>query len=742
MVGTVHKTLEVVHGACPHDCPDTCSMLVTVEDGRATKVEGNPEHPFTQGTLCGKVSDYLDRVYSEDRLLYPMRRVGPKGSGQFERISWDEALTTITEKFKATIAEYGAEAIMPCSYLGHEGLLNGLTVGDAFFNRLGATVTERTMCISCTSTAYLMTYGPTHGTDPDTFRHSKYIVLWGCNALSTNVHLWPFIQAARKNGAKLVSIDPVRTRTAKQSDWHIPIRPGTDGALALGMMHVIINEGLTDDDYIENYTVGFEELKARVQDYPPEKVAEITGIATEDIITLAREFAATQPAVIRIGVALEKNAGGGQGIRAISCLPALVGAWRHLGGGMLQAPMWPFPIRWDVVHRPHFIKPGTRVLNQWQLGRILTNEVPLDPPVKMLFVYNCNPVTQAAEQEKILTGLARDDLFTVVSEQFLTDTADYADIVLPATTQVENLDLMFSWGHTYVTLNNAAIAPLGEAVSNTELFRRLAAKMGFEEDCFKLSDEELTMEVLDWSAPVMDGIDMDVLKAQGYAKLKIEDVPHAEGNFPTPSGKCEFVSGMGVDSNFVLPAFRQGYETYEPGEPVDPLPTFTPQRESARSNPKLAERYPLSLMSAKPHQFVNSCFANLPKHAKLQGGPRLIIHPEDAKARDITDGQLVKVFNDRGIFQAPAMINDMTRQGVVVAPLGYWRKLNPAGGTVNAATSATFTDMGHTAAVGDSLVEVAVAVENQSPLRTQLLSMISSLFARVKKAETPTKVGV
>lgn len=712
MVGTVNKPSDVVYGACPHDCPDTCSMLVTVEEGRATKVEGNPDHPFTQGTLCGKVSDYLDRVYSQDRVLYPMRRVGPKGSGQFERISWEAALTTITEQFKTTLAEYGAEAIMPCSYLGHEGLLNGLTVGDAFFNRLGATVTERTMCISCTSTAYLMTYGPTHGTDPDTFRHSKCIVLWGCNALSTNVHLWPFIQEARKNGAKLISIDPVRTRTAKQSDWHLPVRPGTDGALALGMMHVIINEGLSDDDYIEKYTVGFDQLKARAQAYSPEKVAAITGIAAEDIVTLAREFASTQPSVIRIGVALEKQAGGGQGVRAISCLPALVGSWRHLGGGMLQAPMWPFPIRWDVVHRPHFIKPGTRVLNQWQLGRILTQEIPLDPPIKVLFVYNCNPVTQAAEQEKILAGLAREDLFTVVSEQFLTDTADYADIVLPATTQVENLDVMFSWGHTYVTLNNAAIAPLGEAVPNTELFRRLAAQMGFEDACFKLSDEELAMEVLDWSAPVMEGIDMEVLKAQGYAKLKIQDVPHAEGNFPTPSGKCEFVSGMKVDSNFVLPAFRQGYDAYEPGEPVDPLPTYTPQRESVASNPELAARYPLSLMSAKPHQFINSCFANLPKHAKLQGAPCLIIHPEDAAARGITEGQEVKVFNDRGSFQVPAVINDMTRQGVVVAPLGYWRKLNPAAGTVNAATSATFTDMGHTAAVGDALVEVMAVVSS------------------------------
>lgn len=704
MVGSHSQQTKVVYGACPHDCPDTCSMLVTVQDGKAIKVEGNRDHPFTRGTLCGKVSDYLDRVYSQQRLLYPMRRVGAKGKGEFERIGWDEALNEITNRFQQTITEYGAEAIMPCSYLGHEGLLNGLTVGDAFFNRLGATVTERTMCISCTSTAYLMTYGPTHGTDPDTFRHSKYIILWGCNALSTNVHLWPFIQEARQNGAKLVSIDPVRTRTAKQSDWHLPIRPGTDGALALGMMYVMIEEDLTDDDYIAKYTIGFDQLKQRVGDYPPEKVASITGISVEDIITLAREFALTQPSVIRIGVALEKQAGGGQGIRAISCLPALVGSWRHLGGGMLQAPMWPFPIRWDVVHRPYFIKPGTRVLNQWQLGRILTES--LDPPVKALFVYNCNPVTQAAEQDKIIAGLAREDLFTVVSEQFFTDTADYADIVLPATTQIENLDLMFSWGHTYVTLNNPAIEPLGEAVSNTELFRRLAARMGFEDECFKLSDEQLVTEVLDWSSPVMEGIDLEVLKSKGFAKLKIEPVPHAEGNFPTPSGKCEFLSSMKVDSNFVIPPFRQGFEEYQPGEPIDPLPTYTPQRESLPTNPDLARRYPLNLMSAKPHQFINSCFANLPKHAKLQGEPRVIIHPHDAAKRGITEGQMVKVYNDRGAFQVPATLSDITLEGVVVAPLGYWRKISHGQNTVNAATSATFTDLGHTAAVGDSLVEV------------------------------------
>lgn len=701
---TSEKT--VVFGACPHDCPDTCSMLVTVENGKATEVRGNPDHPHTRGTLCGKVSDYLHRTYSPDRVLYPLRRVGPKGSGQFEPISWDTALDEIANRFKKIIAEYGPQAILPCSYLGHEGLLNGLNVGDAFFNKLGASIGERTFCISGTSTAYLMTCGPSHGTDPDTFVHSKYIILWGCNALSTNVHLWPFIREARQNGAKLVVIDPVRTRTAKQADWHIPIRPGTDGAFALGLMYVLINENLIDADYIEKYTVGYAELKERASEFPPERVSEITGIPVQDIVTLAREYATTKPSVIRLGVALEKQAGGGQGVRAICCLPALVGAWRYLGGGLLQAPMWPFPIKWDVVHHPEFIKPGTRVINEWRLGSALTGELNLDPPIKALFVYNCNPVTQSSEQEKIVAGLSREDLFTVVSEQFMTDTADFADIVLPATTQVENLDLMFSWGHVYLTLNIPAIAPLGEAVSNTELFRRLAARMGFEDECFKLSDEQMALEVLDWSAPVVQGIDMDLLKQQGYAKLKIDPKPHAEGNFPTPSGKCEFLSSMQVDSNYVLPVFRQGSNEFLPGDPVDPLPTYIPPRESPLSDPAQAKRYPLNLLAAKPHTFLNSCFGNLPKHRKLEREPKVIIHPEDAARRGIVQGQIVKVFNDRGSFQVAAQVSDDVRPGVVVAPLGHWRKLSHSRSTINAATSSAFADLGHVATVGDSLVEI------------------------------------
>ena len=473
-------------------------------------------------------------------------------------------------------------------------------------------------------------------------------------------------------------------------------------------MYVIINENLLDADYVEKYTVGYAELKVRVNEYPPERVSEITGIPVPDILTLAREYASTQPSVIRLGVALEKQAGGGQGVRAISCLPALVGAWRYLGGGMLQAPLFPFPVRWEALHQTQFIKPSIRIINLWQLGQALTGELSLDPPIKALFVYNCNPVTQSAEQDKIVAGLAREDLFTVVSEHFLTDTADYADIVLPATTQIENLDVMFSWGHTYVTLNQPAIAPLGESVPNTELFRRLAARMGFEDRWFQLSDEEMALEVYDWSAPVLEGIDMDLLKQQGYAKLKVNLVPHAEGNFPTLSGKCEFLSSIGVDSNFVLPTFRQGSKEYQPGDVVDPLPTYIPPRESPETNPTQAARYPLRLMSAKPHQFLNSCFGNQSKHLKIQGEQVLIIHSEDAAQRNIAAGQIVKVFNDRGAFQVVARVDDATLPGIVVTPLGYWRKLSRTANTVNVATSSTFADLGHVAVVGDSLVEVKV----------------------------------
>jgi len=686
-------------------------MLITVENGRAIEVSGNPDHPFTRGGLCVKVNNYTDRVYSPDRVLYPLRRSGPKGSGKFERISWSLALEEISTRFKQIIAEYGSQTILPYSYLGTEGLLNGLNVGDAFFNKLGASISERTFCDSGACTAYIMTLGPTSGVDPESLVHSKYIILWACNPISTNLHLWPFIAEAQKRGAKVVVIDPVRSRTAQKADWHIPIRPGTDAALALGMMHVVIAENRVDLDYVEKYAVGYEKLKERASRYTPDYVSEITGIPAEDIQKLAREYASNQPAVIRIGVAIERHRGGGQTVRALACLPALVGAWRNPGGGFLQMPLWAFPIKWEVLMRPDFIQPGTRVINQYKLGQALTGELPLDPPIKALFVYNSNPAVVSAEQDKVVQGLAREDIFTVVSEQFLTDTANFADIVLPATTQLEQFDLMFSWGHHYLTLNQPAVAPLGEAVPNVELFRRLASCMSFEDASFQLSDEQRMLEAMDWSAPVLQGITLEQLKREGFMRLNLpspdEYAPHAEGNFPTPSGKCEFVASMAAAGNFVLPLFRQGSNEFQPGEPVDSVPDYLPPRESPYTNPTRARRYPLNLLSPKSHAFLNSSYGNLPAQLRVAGEQHLIIHEKDAVQRGISDGQLVRIFNDRGSCEATARVRDTVMPGVIVVPMGYWRTLSPSHTTINALNSSAFADLGNAPAFSDTLVEVA-----------------------------------
>ena len=529
-------TTTTVRAACPHDCPDTCAMLVSVQDGRAMRVAGDPDHPITRGGLCVKVNNYQDKTYATDRLLHPMRRSGPKGSGRFEQITWDEALSEIATQFQARIAEHGGETVMPVSYLGNQGILNGLSVGDGFFHRLGATVTERTYCDSGACTAYASTIGATAGVDPESLVHSRYIILWATNTISTNLHLWPIIAEAQKNGAKVVCIDPMRHRTAQRADWHIPIRPGTDGALALALMNVIISEGLTDEDYVANYTHGYDELVERVQQYTPEWASQETGIPAEDIRTLAREYATTDPSMIRIGVAVERHAGGGQTVRSIACLPALVGAWRHVGGGLLQLPLWAHPVNWPAFMLPELRTPGTRVVNQFLLGQALTGELRLDPPITALVVYNSNPMVVCPEQDKLRRGLERDDLFTVVSDHFLTDTARYADIVLPATTALEQHDIMFSWGHFYVTLNTPAVEPEGEAVSNTELFRRLSKAMGFEDEVLFRSDEELLRASYDWSAPAMQGITLESLRETGWARLNLpskdEYAPHAEGNFP------------------------------------------------------------------------------------------------------------------------------------------------------------------------------------------------------------------
>ena len=700
---------KIVFSACPHDCPDTCAMLTTVRDGRAVEVRGNPDHPFTQGGLCVKVNDYENRVYSENRVLSPLRRTGAKGDAEFQPITWDDALQEISSRWTEIIRRDGPSAIMPYSYLGTEGILNGLNVGDAFFNKLGATVAERTFCDSAAITSFFMTCGPTAAVDPESFVHSKYIILWAINTISNNLHHWPFIAEAQRRGAKVVVIDPVATRTAKQADWHLAIQPGTDAALALAMINVIIEEDLVDHDYVAKYTVGYDELKERASGFTPDRVAAITGISAGDIRVLAREFATTQPSVIRMGVAIERNASGGNAVRAMACLPGLVGSWRHCGGGILHMPIWAFPMKWDDLSRPDWIPEGTPVINQWRLGPALLGE--LDHKVNSLFVYNSNPAVVAPEQDKILRGLAREDLFTVVSEHFITDTARYADIVLPATTQLEQFDLMFSWGHLYLTLNEPAVEPLGEAVPNTELFRRLAAAMGFDDPFWKRSDEQMAVDALDWSSPVLEGIDLDGLRETGYARLKVgspdDFVPHREGNFPTPSGKLEFKSSMAEVGNMVLPLFRQGYAAMQSGEALDPLPNYIPRNESPDTNPALAARYPISMVSPKSHAFLNSSFGNLRTQMRHSGEQMVMIHPADAGQRGIADGGEVRVFNDRGDFHAVARVTDDARQGVVVAPMGYWAKGSRNGYTVNAINPPAFADYGNAPTFSDTLVEVA-----------------------------------
>ena len=701
----MQKVDRTVLGACPHDCPDTCSMLMDVSGDKLVGVRGNPDHPFTAGRLCVKVNHYEERVHSPDRVLHPLRRSGPKGSGQFERITWDQALSEITSRWRDIIAKDGPTAILPYSYLGTQGTLNGLNAGDPFFNKLGATISERTFCDSGACTGYIMTLGPTPGMDPESFRHSKYIVLFASNPMSTNTHMWPFIAEAQKNGAKLVVVDPVRTRSAQAADWHLAIRPGTDAALAMGMIHVIITEGLTDRDYVDNYTVGFDELAQRAAEYPPERVASITGVSPDDVRKLAREYAKTQPSAIRIGVAIERNSNGGQAVRALSCLPALVGAWRKPGGGILQLPLWAFPMDWKNLMRPDWVVPGTRVLNQWLLGQALTGELALDPPIRSLFVYNANPMVVAPEQAKIRAGLGREDLFTVVSEHFITDTARYADIILPATTQAEQFDLMFSWGHLYLTLNQPAIPPQGEAVPNTELFRRLAKAMGFDDPQFRLTDEELAARAYDWSAPALQGITLDRLKREGWARLNLPSsdqfAPHAQGGFPTPSGKVELKASMAAIGNFVLDVFRQGSNEFQDGSPVDPLPGWTPSDGGGA-------RFPLSLISPKSHAFLNSGYGNMRRQLAHSGEQHVLIHPADAGSRGIAEGSSVRVASAAGEFTAIAKLSEDVLPGVVQAPMGYWPGAS-GGATVNAVNPARFGDLGRSPAFSDTRVEVTAA---------------------------------
>ena len=701
---------RVVHAACPHDCPDACGVLITIEEGRATKIQGDPEHPVTRGFLCAKVAKYLDRVYSPDRVLYPMRRVAPKGprgagstaSKSFERISWDKALDEITKKFRQIIADHGPEAILPYSYGGTLGVLNGASMDRRFFHRMGASQLARTICSSAGEEGIKSVLGVKLGTEPEQFAQSRYIIAWGANIHGNNVHLWPFVEEARRKGAKLVVIDPYRTRTAKCADWYLPINPGTDAALALGMMHVIINENLYDADYVSRYTLGFDDLKARVQDYPPEKVAGWTGISAGDIRRLAREYATQRPAAIRVNYGIQRSERGGMAMRAITMLPCLTGSWKEVGGGLQLSLSGAHGLNKEALERQDLMQKTigrpARTVNMVQLGRALTTLS--DPPVKALFVYNSNPAAVCPDQNAVIRGLQRPDLFTVVHEQFLTDTTDYADIVLPATTFFEHKDLQTGYGHYYVQVSNQAMEPVGECRSNVETFRALAQRMGYDDECFRESVDSMIDRVLDSPNPWLKGITRDRLEREHRIRLNFTAdpgetgvsaghsffLPFAEGNFRTPSGKAEF--------------YNESLKSLG----LDPVVAFTPPEESRHGSQSAG--FPLELLARKADNLLNSTFANVASVRELEPAMGdLEMHAADAEPRGIHDGDRVRAFNGRGEIVLKAHVNGSVPAGVVAARLD-WARFGPGSRNINVLTSEKLTDMGNAATFYSVCVEV------------------------------------
>jgi anaerobic selenocysteine-containing dehydrogenase len=707
---------NVVHAACPHDCPDACGVLITVQDGRATRIQGDPAHPVTRGFLCAKVAKYLDRVYSPDRVLYPMRRVRPKGAiaggspaatpseQAFERISWDEALNEIASRLRGIASASGSEAILPYSYGGTLGALNGGSMDRRFFHRLGASQLARNICSAAGEAGLKSVIGIKMGTEPEQFAHSRYIIAWASNIHANNVHLWPFISDARRNGAKLVVIDPYRTRTAACADWYLPINPGTDGALALGMMHGIISEGLHDADYVARYTVGFDDLRERVQEYPPERVEKWTGIPAADIVRLAREYATIRPAVIRLNYGVQRSEGGGMATRAIAMLPCITGSWKEVGGGLQLSTSGAYGLNKEALERTDLMltKAGlgrpARTINMVELGQALNTLQ--DPPVKALFVYNSNPAAVCPNHNDVVCGLLRPDLFTVVHEQFFTDTVDYADIVLPATTFFEHKDLQAAYGHYYLQMSDPAIDPLGECRSNVELFRGLAERMGFDDDCFAESVDQMIDAALNSENPRLHGIDRDRLQREGHVKLNFRKqfsdsgsqftafLPFAEGNFGTSSGKAELYS---EDLK------RQG---------SDPVVAFVPPAESRHG--AQARTFPLELLARKGDNFLNTSFGNLAVIQNMEEVGLLEMSAADARARGIVDGDLVRAFNHRGDIQLRARVDGAVREGVVAAKL-HWAKLSSGNRNINVLTSEKLTDLGNSATFYSVLVEVELS---------------------------------
>ena len=675
---------EIRHSVCALDCPDCCSLVLTVQDGHATRLRGNPEHPVTRGFLCGKVAQYLEREYHPDRLLYPQRRVGAKGAGRFERIGWEEALDTIAARLRAVADEFGPEAILPYSYAGTMGLLNYGGMDRRFFHRLGASRLDRTICSTAGMAGLTQALGVRYGTEPEQFRHSKLILAWGANILGTNVHLWPFVMEARRNGAKLYTIDPNRNRTGAASDKHFFINPGSDIALALAMMHVIIGEGLHDAYYVARYTDGFDGLRERVREWTPRRAAELTGIAADEIVQLAREYATTRPAAIRLNYGVQRSERGATSVRAIALLPALTGAWKDVGGGLQLSTSQAFHLNRAGLERADLQQMAlgreARIVNMTLLGQALTT---LDnPPVKALVVYNSNPAAIAPDQNAVLRGLRREDLFTVVLEQFQTDTADAADIVLPATTFLEHTDLYFAYGHYYLQMARPALTPPGETKSNVEIFRLLAARMGFGDPCFADSDDDMIRTLLDSPHPFLKDITLERLEREHSVRLNVSEdgapfLPFAEGNFGTPDGKCHFDAAT-----------------------LD----YQPPVESRHGDAALRGKYPLELISPKNDDSMNSTFGH--RSSVDLATATLHLSAADAAARGILHGDQVRAYNDRGACLLRASVDGRVRPGVVCAPSSRWAKRAPDQRNINALTGDRLTDFGGGPTFYSCLVQV------------------------------------
>lgn len=678
--GKDHAKARTVHAACPHDCPDTCAMRVTVEGGRVVKVQGDPDHPTTHGALCQKVSRYAERTYHPERVLRPLKRLGPKGSGQFVEVGWDEALDDIAQRLRA-IAARDPQAILPYSYAGTMGLVQGESMAARFFHRLGASLLDRTICASAGGEALAATYGGKVGMHVEHFAESRLIVVWGSNSIASNLHFWSYAQQAKRRGAKLVCIDPRRSETADKCHQHLQLLPGTDGALALGLMHELIRHDWLDHDYIARHTEGWPALRERALQWPPERVAAVCGLTADEVRALARDYALTRPAAIRLNYGMQRVRGGGNAVRLIAVLPCLVGAWRHRAGGLLLSSSGWFPVQRAALQRPDLLAGRRpRTINMSTIGDdLLRGPSPsFGPRIEALVVYNSNPVAVAPESPKVVRGFSREDLFTVVLEHFMTDTADYADYVLPATTQLEHLDVHTSYGHTYALINEPAIGPLGEARPNTEIFRQLAARMGFDEPCFADSDEALARQAF-----AREDVDFAQLREVGWVKLALPEAPFAEGGFPTPSGRCRIdAPGFGV-------------------------PDYVPNHEGPESAPELVARYPLAMISPPARNFLNSTFVNVKSLRDIEGQPLLEIHPHDAAARGIGEGEMVRVYNDRGEYRCVARVTERARPGVVNGLGIWWRKLGPDGTNVNEVTHQRLTDIGRAPCFYDVRVEVS-----------------------------------